>query len=59
MYRAGTPDGRVAPGLYAVYLKKANEYLDRARGVAAQFDVAQAKAISDLIRFYQTGEPAE
>jgi dipeptidyl-peptidase-3 len=59
VYRAGTPDGRVAPGLYAVYLKKANEYLDRARGVAAQFDVAQAKAISDLIRFYQTGEPAE
>jgi dipeptidyl-peptidase-3 len=25
VYRAGTPDGRVAAGLYATYLKKANE----------------------------------
>jgi len=56
VYRAGTPDGRVPPGLYAVYLKKAIEYLDRARGVA---DTAQGKVISDLIRFYQTGEPGE
>src|SRR5215831_10459430 len=28
VYRAGTPDGRIPAGLYAVYLKKANEYLD-------------------------------
>src|SRR5262249_52255014 len=34
VYRAGTPDGSVAPGLYAVYLKKAIEYLERARAVA-------------------------
>ena len=56
VYRAGTPDGRVPPGLYASYLKKAIEYLDKARAVA---DPAQGKVISDLIRFYQTGEPSE
>jgi dipeptidyl-peptidase III len=56
VYRAGTPDGSVKPGLYAVYLKKANEYLEKARAVA---DPAQAKVIADLIRFYQTGDPAD
>ena len=56
VYRAGTPDGRVPPGLYATYLKKANEYLDKARAVA---DPAQAKVIADLIRFYESGEPSE
>src|SRR5581483_1214717 len=59
VYRAGTPDGRVAPGVYAVYLKKAVDYLEKARAVAAQADPTQAKVISGLIRFYQTGEPAE
>src|SRR5206468_5644890 len=53
VYRAGTPDGRIAPGLYAVYLKKAIEYLDKARAVA---DPAQAPVIAALIRFYQTGD---
>ena len=56
IYRAGTPDGRIPAGLYAVYLKKANECLDRARAVA---DAAQAKVIADLIRFYQTGDPKD
>ena len=56
VYRAGTPDGRVPPGLYATYLKKAIEYLDKARAVA---DPAQGQVISDLIGFYQTGEPSE
>jgi dipeptidyl-peptidase-3 len=56
VYRAGTPDGRVAPGLYAVYLKQTNEYLEKARSVA---DPAQAKVIEDLIRFYQTGDPKD
>jgi dipeptidyl-peptidase III len=56
IYRAGTPDGSVPPGLYAVYLKKANEYLEKARAGA---DPAQAKVIGDLIRFYQTGDPAD
>jgi dipeptidyl-peptidase-3 len=56
VYRAGTPDGKVAPGLYAVYLKKANEYLSKAAAVA---DPEQAKVIQDLIRFYQTGDPKD
>src|SRR5262245_18398505 len=56
VYRAGTPDGKVAPGLYATYLKKANECLEKARAVA---DPAQAKVIAGLIRFYQTGDPKD
>jgi dipeptidyl-peptidase-3 len=53
VYRAGTPDGRVPAGLYAQYLKKANESLEKARAYA---DPAQAKVIADLVRYYQTGE---
>src|SRR5439155_10006790 len=56
VYRAGTPDGRVPPGVYAVYLKKAIECLDKARAVA---EPAQAQVIADLVRFYQTGDPKE
>jgi dipeptidyl-peptidase III len=56
IYRAGTPDGSVKPGLYAVFLNKAIGYLEKARGVA---EPAQAHVIGDLIRFYQTGEPAD
>jgi dipeptidyl-peptidase-3 len=53
VYRAGTPDGKIPPGLYAQYLKKANDSLAKARNYA---DPAQAKVIADLIRYYQTGE---
>ncbi|HVY91687.1 MAG TPA: hypothetical protein VHA14_03020 [Bryobacteraceae bacterium] len=53
VYRAGTPDGKIAPGLYAQYLKKANTYLAKARAYA---EPDQAKVIDDLIRYYQTGE---
>jgi dipeptidyl-peptidase III len=53
VYRAGTPDGKVPPGLYAEYLKKANGYFTKARAYA---EPAQAKVIDDLIRYYQTGE---
>jgi len=53
VYRAGTPDGRVPPGLYAEYLAKANSYLEKAADLA---DPGQAKAIRDLIRYYQTGD---
>jgi dipeptidyl-peptidase-3 len=53
VYRAGTPDGKVPPGLYAQYLKKATEYLGKARACA---EPAQAKVIEDLIGYYQTGE---
>jgi dipeptidyl-peptidase III len=51
--RAGTADGRIAPGLYAVYLRKAIDYLKRAQDVAQP---AQAQVIADLIRYYRTGE---
>jgi dipeptidyl-peptidase III len=56
VYRAGTPDGTVPPGLYAVFLRRANEYLANAQHVA---DPAQSQAIGDLIRYYQTGEFAD
>jgi len=56
VYRAGTPDGKVPPGLYATFLKKAVECLERARGYA---EPAQAAAIDHLIRYYQTGDYAE
>lgn len=56
VYRAGTPDGKVSPGLYATFLKKANEYFEKARENA---EPAQAEAIGHLIRYYQTGEYSE
>src|SRR5215471_4891344 len=56
VYRAGTPDGKIPPGLYATYLKKANEFLQHARDNA---DPAQATVIGDLTRFYQTGDPKD
>jgi dipeptidyl-peptidase-3 len=56
VYRAGTPDGKVPPGLYATFLKKAAECFQKARGYA---EPQQAEAIDHLIRFYQTGEYAD
>lgn len=56
VYRTGTPDGRIPPGLYAEYLRKANSFLEKA---AAAADGAQAKVIRDLIRYYQTGDPRD
>jgi dipeptidyl-peptidase-3 len=56
VYRAGTPDGSITPGLYAVYLAKANSFFEKAAAVA---DPAQAKVIRDLIRYYQTGDPKD
>ncbi|MBZ5497010.1 MAG: dipeptidyl peptidase 3 [Acidobacteriia bacterium] len=53
VYRAGTPDGKILPGLYATYLKKAIACLEKARAAA---DLQQAIVISALIRFYQTGD---
>ena len=53
VYRAGTPDGSIKPGLYAVFLKKANSFLAEAEVVA---EPQQAKVIRDLIRYYQTGD---
>ena len=56
VYRAGTSDGRVAPGRYATYLRKAIGFLDKARDYA---EPAQATVIGDLIRFYETGDPKD
>ena len=56
VYRAGTPDGKVRPGLYAEYLEHANSFLEKAAAVA---EPAQAKVLRDLIRYYQTGDPKD
>src|SRR5438309_4931408 len=56
VYRAGTPDGRVPPGAYATFLKKAIGHLEKARAAA---DPAQARVIGALIRYYQTGERSD
>jgi dipeptidyl-peptidase-3 len=56
VYRAGTPDHRIPPGLYAEYLAKANSYFEKAAAIA---DPAQAQVIRDLIHFYQTGDPKD
>ncbi|HEY1946071.1 MAG TPA: hypothetical protein VGG97_03640 [Bryobacteraceae bacterium] len=45
-----------ASGLYGKYLSRANQYLEKARAYA---EPAQAKAIGDLIRYYQTGKYAD
>ncbi len=56
VYRAGTPDGKVPPGYYASFLKKANEFLEKARAYA---EPGQDAVIAALIRYYQTGDPAD
>ena len=54
VYRAGTADGKVPAGLYAVFLRRAIGYLKQAQAVA---EPAQAHVIADLIGYYETGEP--
>ena len=56
VYRAGTPDGKIPPGRYALFLKKANDYLEKAR---ADAEPGQDAVIAALIRYYQTGDPAD
>jgi dipeptidyl-peptidase-3 len=53
VYRAGTPDGSIPPGLYARFLGKAIEFLQHARKVA---EPGQIEVIDALIRYYQTGD---
>ncbi len=55
VWRAGTPDGKVPPGRYAAELAAVNRELTAAAGYA---DAAQAAVIRGLVRFYQTGDPA-
>ncbi len=56
VYRAGTPDGKIPPGLYSAELGRAVRYLRLALPHAAE---SQRKALKDLIRYYQTGDPAD
>ena len=56
IYRAGTSDGKVPPGLYAEFLKKANDALAKARTYA---EPAQDEVIASLIHYYQSGDPAD
>jgi dipeptidyl-peptidase-3 len=56
VYRAGTPDGKVPPGRYAEFLKRANGYLEKARAYA---EPGQDAVLAGLIRYYQTGDPQD
>jgi dipeptidyl-peptidase III len=56
IYRAGTPDGKVPPGLYARELGLAIRDLQQALAYAPD---SQKKVINDLIRYYQTGDRAD
>lgn len=56
VYRAGTPDGKIPPGLYAAELSRANRYLAHASRYASP---EQRKVLLDLIRYYQTGSPED
>jgi dipeptidyl-peptidase-3 len=56
VYRAGTPDGKIPPGRYAPFLGKAIGYLQKARAV---LEPGQDVVIDALIRYYQTGDPAD
>ncbi|HEX4495447.1 MAG TPA: peptidase [Thermoanaerobaculia bacterium] len=53
VYRAGTPDGKVPPGLYARQLQAVNRELEAAAKAA---DPGLAQVLRALIRFYQTGD---
>ncbi|MBV9507501.1 MAG: peptidase M49 [Acidobacteriia bacterium] len=56
VYRAGTPDGKVPPGRYALFLKSAIGFVAKAKEYA---EPGQAAVIDALIRFYETGDPAD
>ncbi len=53
VYRAGTPDGKVPPGLYAQELRAVDRELEEA---AKSADPGLAKVLRALVRFYQTGD---
>jgi len=56
VYRAGTPDGKIPPGLYAHELGLAITDLQRAMPYASD---QQKRVINDLIRYYETGHRAD
>ena len=53
VWRAGSPDRRVPPGLYAVQIGRIIEHLGAAAVVAPPLEAA---ALLKLIRYYQTGD---
>ncbi len=53
VWRAGTPDGKVPPGMYARQLAAVNRELEEA---ATHAETAQAQTLRALVRFYQTGD---
>jgi len=53
VYRAGTPDGKIPPGLYASQLRAVDRELEEA---AKSADPGLAKVLRALVRFYQTGD---
>jgi dipeptidyl-peptidase III len=56
VFRSGTPDGKVAPGLYAQELARVSAHLHEA---ARRAPPAQAEALRKLVRYFQTGAPAD
>ena len=56
IYRAGTPDGKIPPGLYATELALAIRDLKQAVQYASE---SQKVVLNDLVRYYQTGDPAD
>jgi dipeptidyl-peptidase-3 len=53
VYRAGTPDGKIPPGLFAKELKAVDRELEAAAQAA---DPGLAKVLRALVRYYQTGD---
>ncbi|MHB8877372.1 MAG: dipeptidyl-peptidase 3 family protein [Myxococcaceae bacterium] len=56
VFRAGTPDRKVAPGLYADELSRVIVHLQAAAKHAKK---DQAAALTRLVRYFQTGAPAD
>ncbi len=56
VYRAGTPDGKVPPGLYAAELNLVILHLTAAAKHAKK---DQAEALTRLVRYFRTGAPAD
>jgi dipeptidyl-peptidase-3 len=56
VWRAGTPDRRVPPGLYAAQIGRIIEHLEAAAAVAPPMEAA---VLLKLIRYYETGEKAD
>ena len=56
IWRAGSPDGSVPPGLYATELRRVIAHLEAALPWA---DDKQAEALRRLVAFYQTGSPED